>query len=102
MNEEQHAQDASKPEGPDMGIAYEVKLRMRRFYKKGVKQNELKMLMEMVTVNEDGKAIGSISSDMNGGFVVNDHVNEEQWHVEPKEIWNQYVEMRKNVVEEDK
>lgn len=102
MKKEQHAQDVSKPEGPYMGVAYEIKLRIRRFFKKGVKQDELKMLMEMVTINEDGKTIGRIASDMNGGFVVSDDVNQEQWHVDPKEIWNQYVEMRKNVVEEDK
>lgn len=90
------------PQGIDMGIAYNFTVRARRYYKKGVRTKELKHLLEMVIVKDDDdslKVAGRISYDMSGGFVVSDDAREEQWHVSPKEIWDAYQAMRKEIKE---
>lgn len=102
MSTEQHAQDAQEPMGEDMGIAYELTVKARRFYKKGVRHKEMMMIMEMVVVRDGENVVGRIGADMDGGFVISDDVNEEQWHVPAKEIWDSYQKMRGTVAEEDK
>lgn len=102
MTSEQYAQDESVSVGEDMGVAYEITVKARRFYKKGVRQKEMMMLMEMVMVRDGDDVIGRIAADMKGGFVVSDDINQEQWHVQAREIWDAYQTMRVTVVEEDK
>lgn len=104
---EQHAQDSTGqekrlPEGIDMGVAYNFTVRARRYYKKGVRTNEMKYLLEMAIVSDDEAKdgiAGRISYDMSGGFVISDDVREEQWHVSPKEIWEAYQAMRLEINE---
>lgn len=86
----------------DMGIAYDMPVKIRRFYKKGVRENEIRMTIEMAIVNEDGKRIGSLCSDASGGVVICDDRYQEQWHIDPRQIWDNYIAMRKGVEEEDK
>lgn len=101
---EQNAQDAATPQGQDMGIAYEFTVRARRYYKKGVRENEHMQLLELVTVNDDetGQVRARIASDMVGGVVISDDKYQEQWVITASEFWNRYLEMREKLAEVDK
>lgn len=103
---EQHAQDDVQPEMEELGIAYNVTMRFRRFYKKGERTKELMMQIEMAsfraTTLPDKPVIGRLSSDGRGGMVISDEINKEQWHVDPFEIWRAYCEMRDSMLESDK
>lgn len=104
MSAEQYAQDAGVPEGIDMGIAYEMVVKARRFYKEGVKQNERMTLLELVVIRDDDsdEVLGRVAADLNGGFVVSDDEHKEQWHIDVREIWESYLTMREGLAEEDK
>lgn len=105
---EQHAQDANGlrvPEGEDRGVAYAVTYKIRRFFKRGSNQKpEMYMTMEMASMKDEDtqEVVVRLSVDMGGGIVISDDRYHEQWRISPYEIVSQYLEMRKNIKEEDK